>query len=275
MKALGSCEHGPFMTAFKAPTRQGSRTPPCSRGSRHSVASGPYAGKSGEVFINPAYATCTRGHQQLSAVRCLDAGILTTAKHGASKTPGRLCGRMATLARRLLVGTMHHLTRLHHTISERATPFQRDPFHDSTSWAGYGVTPGNRVTSRERGYRRITPNLKRVGILKPVFRCTQKKSWFKTDSGLASLESHTRSEQIQDASSEVHLVSDPTPRLICDHRSKGDLVLDHLRTLELRTNLRKSVLLPCQRTTFLGVDMDSRTMRARLSPARVQYYRPV
>ncbi len=57
--------------------------------SKGSVALGPYAGKSGEVFINPAYATCTSGRQQLSAVRCLDAGISTTAKHEASKTPGR------------------------------------------------------------------------------------------------------------------------------------------------------------------------------------------
>ncbi len=49
-----------------------------------------------------------------------------------------------------------------------------------------------------------------------------------------------------------------------------DLVLHHLRSLGLRTNLQKSVLLPRQRTTFLGVVMDSRTMRACLSPTRVQ-----
>ncbi len=98
--------------------RQSSWIPPCSRGSRHSVASGPYAGKSGEVFINPAYATCTRGCQQLSAVRCLDAGSSTTAKHRA-----QIFGHVATHARHLAVDTMHHSTWLHHTISERATPF--------------------------------------------------------------------------------------------------------------------------------------------------------
>ncbi len=75
--------------------RQGSRTPPCSRGSYHSVASGPYAGKSGEVCVNPAYATtCTHRRQQLSAAICLDAGSLNTAKHRASKIPGRIFGRM-------------------------------------------------------------------------------------------------------------------------------------------------------------------------------------
>ncbi len=46
------------------------------------------------------------------------------------------------------------------------------------------------------------------------------------DSGLASLESRAQSEQIQDANSKVHLVSDPTPRLVCDHRSKG-CILSH------------------------------------------------
>ncbi len=88
------------------------------------------------------------------------------------------------------------------------------------SWAGYGVTPGNCVTPRERGYRRITPNSEEVGFLQPVFCCTQKKMVV-CDSGLASLESRAKSEQIQDANSKVHLVSDSTLRLVCDHRSKG------------------------------------------------------
>ncbi|XP_042583419.1 uncharacterized protein LOC109076134 [Cyprinus carpio] len=52
--------------------------------------------------------------------------------------------------------------------------------------------------------------------------------------------------------------------------SHRDLLLDHLRSLGLLTNLQKSVLLPCQQTTFLGVDLDLCMMQARLSPARVQ-----
>ncbi len=98
--------------------------------------------------------------------------------------------------------------------------FQRDPSHDSTSWAGYGVKPGNRVTSIERGYRRITPNSEEVRFLQPVFCCTQKRWWFTSDSRLASLESRAKGEQFQDANSKVHLVSDPTPRLVCDHDIK-------------------------------------------------------
>ncbi len=142
-------------------------------------------------------------------------------------------------------------------------------------------------------------------------------------------ESCAQSEQVQDADSKVHFVSDPTRRLVCDHRSKGfilshsdftrhrkllrfafggkacqhcvlpfglalapqtftksmdaalaplwlqgirilnyldgwlahtqdqalthrDLVLDHLRSLGLQTNLQKSVLLPSQQQPFCG-----------------------
>ncbi len=90
---------------------------------------------------------------------------------------------------------MHHPTRLHHTISNRATSFQRDLSHDSTSWAGYGVTPGNRVTPRERGYRRITANSEEVRFLQPVFCCTQNRLWFTSDSGLASLRQSGMSSQ--------------------------------------------------------------------------------
>ncbi len=40
--------------------------------------------------------------------------------------------------------------------------------------------------------------------------------------------------------------------------------------LSINTNLQKSVLLPLQHTTFLGVIMASLTMRVRLSPTLVQ-----
>ncbi|MGL5565083.1 MAG: reverse transcriptase domain-containing protein, partial [Plesiomonas sp.] len=49
-----------------------------------------------------------------------------------------------------------------------------------------------------------------------------------------------------------------------------NLTLRHLRDLGFRLNLVKSVLLPSQQTTFLGVMLDSNTMRARLSPASIQ-----
>ncbi len=65
------------------------------------------------------------------------------------------------------------------------------------SWAGYDVTPGNRVNPRERGYRRITPSSEEVRFLQLVFCCTQKRWWFTSDSGLVSLESHAPSEQIK------------------------------------------------------------------------------
>ena len=52
--------------------------------------------------------------------------------------------------------------------------------------------------------------------------------------------------------------------------SHRDLVLNHLRSLGLCTNFQKSVLIPSQRITFLGIDLDSRAMTARLSLPRVQ-----
>ncbi len=54
--------------------------------------------------------------------------------------------------------------------------------------------------------------------------------------------------------------------LVSRHR---DIVLGHIHSLGLRMNAKKSVLLPSQRTVFLGVRLDSVQMHARLAPARI------
>ncbi len=54
--------------------------------------------------------------------------------------------------------------------------------------------------------------------------------------------------------------------LVSRHR---DIVLAHIHSLGLRMNAKKSVLLPSQRTVFLGVRLDSVQMQARLAPARI------
>ncbi len=54
--------------------------------------------------------------------------------------------------------------------------------------------------------------------------------------------------------------------LVSRHR---DIVLGHIHSLGLRMNAKKSVLLPSQRTVFLGVRLDSVQMEARLAPARI------
>ncbi len=59
------------------------------------------------------------------------------------------------------------------------------------------------------------------GFYSRYFCCAKKKWWFTSDFGLASFEPCAQSEQVQDADSKVHFVSDPTRRLVCDHRSKG------------------------------------------------------
>ncbi len=54
--------------------------------------------------------------------------------------------------------------------------------------------------------------------------------------------------------------------LVSRHR---DIVLGYIHSLGLRMNAKKSVLLPSQRTVFLGVRLDSVQMQARLAPARI------
>ncbi|KAL0166051.1 hypothetical protein M9458_037895, partial [Cirrhinus mrigala] len=55
--------------------------------------------------------------------------------------------------------------------------------------------------------------------------------------------------------------------LVCAHR---DMVLNHLAQLGLRVNWEKSKLFPAQRISFLGVELDSVSMSACLSPERAQ-----
>ncbi len=54
--------------------------------------------------------------------------------------------------------------------------------------------------------------------------------------------------------------------LVSRHR---DIVLGHIHSLGLSMNAKKSVLLPSQRTVFLGVRLESVQMQARLAPARI------
>ncbi len=55
--------------------------------------------------------------------------------------------------------------------------------------------------------------------------------------------------------------------LLCEHR---DTVLSHLSRLGLRVNWEKSKLSPVQRTSFLGMELDSVNLTARLSVERAQ-----
>ncbi len=58
------------------------------------------------------------------------------------------------------------------------------------------------------------------------------------------------------------------PALVIVSRHR-DIVLGHIHSLGLRMNAKKSVLLPSQRTVFLGVRLDSVQMQACLAPARI------
>ncbi|XDV36609.1 hypothetical protein PO909_006355 [Leuciscus waleckii] len=62
------------------------------------------------------------------------------------------------------------------------------------------------------------------------------------------------------------LILAQSEQLAVRHR---DVVLSHIKRFGLWLNAKKSVLLPAQRTPFLGVLWDSTIMQARLSPARI------
>ncbi len=55
--------------------------------------------------------------------------------------------------------------------------------------------------------------------------------------------------------------------LLCEHR---DMVLSHLSRLGLQVNREKSKLSPMQRVSFLGMELDSVNLTARLSEERAQ-----
>ncbi len=55
--------------------------------------------------------------------------------------------------------------------------------------------------------------------------------------------------------------------LLCEHR---DMVLSHLSRLGLQVNREKSKLSPTQRISFLGMELDSVNLTARLSEERAQ-----
>ncbi len=116
-KAQGSCEHGPFMMAFKALTLEVAGWPDSALGC-HPVKEVPvtqlFRGPMLEIqatFLSSAAAppmlpvfTDTSGFLQSDVDTCSS----TIIKHRASKTSSRLLGHVETLARRLAMGTTHH-----------------------------------------------------------------------------------------------------------------------------------------------------------------------
>merc|ERR1711895_291884 len=60
-----------------------------------------------------------------------------------------------------------------------------------------------------------------------------------------------------------------TPQQVVLHTK---IVLDHLASLGFTVNMEKSMLVPSQQITFIGVVLDSVTLTARLSPERVALF---
>ncbi len=110
--------------------------------------------------------------------------------------------------------TMCVTTRLHYTVLERATSLQRNSSPDSTFLLRQEI-----MLLLEKGaIEELPPTQSRVFtagvLLYPKKMVVYVRFW------TSSLEPGIQSEQVQDANCKVHFVSNPTKRLVCDHRSK-------------------------------------------------------
>ncbi len=166
---------------------------------------------------------------------------------------------------------------------------------------------GNRSPAGE-GCDRAGPSSRyEVRVLQPLLHCAQEKRWVATNFGSASFEPCTSQAAIQDFDAETHFRVHPSPRLVCSDRPEGrvlscldppatqaipavrvrgsgisvhgsalqavphrDLVLRHHSQLGLRVNWEKSKLMPMQRISFLGMELDSVNQTARLTQERTQ-----
>ncbi len=131
-----------------------------------------------------------------------------------------------------------------------------------------------------------------VGVLQPLLHCAPEKRWVMTDLGSASFEPCTSQAAVQDDDAETHFRVRPSPRLVCSDRPEGRVLswlnptvtqgipairvrgscmsvqnpaFRHLSQLGFQVNWGKSKLLPMQRISFLGMELDSVNQTARLT----------
>ncbi len=95
------------------------------------------------------------------------------------------------------------------------------------------------------------------------------------DSGLASFEPGTQSEQVQDANYKVHFVSNPPTRLVCDNRSKGYIFShpDRQETQKITQVRFRGQTLPVLCSSVLAPRMFTKCIDAALAPLRLQGFR--
>ncbi len=106
-------------------------------------------------------------------------------------------------------------------------------------------------------YRAGPSSREEAGVLQPLLHRTQETWWPSTNPGSASFEPGFTQAPVQDADAQAHYQMHPAPELVCPR-------------LGLRVNWEKSKLSPVQIISFLGVELDSVSMTARLMEKRAQ-----
>ncbi len=132
-----------------------------------------------------------------------------------------------------------------------------------------------------KGCNRAGPSSRdEAGVLQPLLHRTQERWWSSANPGSASLEpgfaqapAPVPVTPLREVGVRIlnylddWLILAQSREQLGDHR---DLVLRHLSQLGLRVNWEKSKLSPVQRISFLGVELDSMSMTARLTEERAQ-----
>ncbi len=153
---------------------------------------------------------------------------------------------------------------------------------------------GIRSLAGERNNRTGPSSRYEVRVLQPLLHCAQQKRWVTTDLGSASFDPRALQAAVQDVDAEKHFRACPSPRLVCSNRPEGHdsilprnraflqfafegracqyklLPFGHLSQLGFQVNWEKSKLVPMQRISFLGMELDSFSQTARLTQERAQ-----
>ncbi len=210
------------------------------------------------------------------------SGMSSLARH--SDPSVILPSRMGAFTRGIAVGSPHNPNRLHSSVWEKSPPFRRgSPDSSKQRRQGFCSTTGTFLPPTERSNRGSTAVGSRTRFLQPLLPRSKEGRRLEAYPGSTAFESFPLQREVQNADDENHHVSGPGGRLVCHHRPEGcvfshpvsrhrDIVLGHIHSLGLRMNAKKSVLLPSQRTVFLGVRLDSVQMQARLAPARIPVF---
>lgn len=179
---------------------------------------------------------------------------------------------METPASRFCLGNKHSTLRIHNPIYSSSSALQWRDIHFRETGTNARTVARNTNSTDERGHRTCSPSREKVRLLQQILPGSYSLPSFITphthtkcmDAALAPL--RLRGIRILNYMDDW-LILAKSREVALQHKN---IVLAHLLFLGLRLNAKKSVLSHAQRMTYLGIVWDSITMRAHLSPARIE-----